>query len=127
MSAKRYAEYREIGDSERAGLYRRSFKFYNENLLMASSFFYAINFAFFFGVFLYKYRIEYILLYPAFSGVFTWYLLIAMQPQSAAQKPHKLFTDKLLMAMIICITIGFLILTFWDIPELQILLNTYYY
>jgi 4-hydroxybenzoate polyprenyltransferase len=126
MAAKRYAEYREIGDPGRAGRYRCSFKYYNEVKLLVSSFFYAINFAFFFGLFLYKYRIEYILLYPVFAGIFTWYLFIAMQPNSVAQNPHKLFKEKILMTMLACTIVGLFILTFLDIPVLQILLESYY-
>lgn len=126
MATKRYAEYREIGDPVRAGLYRRSFKYYNERTLLMSSFFYAINFAFFFGLFLYKYRIEYILLYPVFAWLFTWYLFIAMQPNSAAQNPHKLLKEKILMLLLACTVVGLFILTFLDIPVMQVLLKNYY-
>ena len=91
-----------------------------------SSFFYAINFSFFFGLFLYKYRIEYILLYPVFAGIFTWYLFIAMQPNSAAQNPHNLIKEKTLMMMLAFTAVGLFILTFLDIPILQVLLKSYY-
>lgn len=127
MAVKRYAEYREIGDPVLAGKYRKSFRIYNEEKLMVYSFFYAINFAFFFGLFLYKYRIEYILLYPAFAGIFTWYIRIAMLPQSAAQNPHKLFKEKLLMSMICCTILGLFILTFVDIPGLRSFITMYIY
>lgn len=127
MAAKRYAEYREIGDPERARLYRKSFAIYDESKLLICSFFYAINFAFFFGLFLYKYRIEYILLYPVFAGIFTWYLRIAMLPQSAAQNPHKLFKEKRLMLMIFSAILGLFVLTFVDIPGLKSFVRMYIY
>ena len=43
MAAKRYAEYREIGDPERAAAYRSSFRYYTENTLLVSMFFYATS------------------------------------------------------------------------------------
>src|SRR5690606_34834989 len=43
MATKRFAEYRLIGDPDKAGLYRRSFRYYTENSLLISMFFYAIT------------------------------------------------------------------------------------
>jgi hypothetical protein len=39
MAIKRYAEYRFINSAELAGLYRRSFRYYTEESLLASAFF----------------------------------------------------------------------------------------
>jgi len=80
MAVKRYAEYRSIGDPERAGLYRRSFRSYSERTLLLSAFFYAINSAFFLAIFLIKYRIELMLSFPLFAILFVWYLAIGMRP-----------------------------------------------
>src|SRR5439155_25398592 len=41
MAMKRYAEYRHIGNPEVAAAYRRSFKYYTEERLLISRFFYA--------------------------------------------------------------------------------------
>ncbi len=49
MAVKRYAEYRMIGDPVRAGLYRKSFRFYTEKSLLVSAFFYALTSIFFAG------------------------------------------------------------------------------
>ena len=100
MTAKRYAEYRFIGDPEKAGQYRRSFKYYDEKKLLLCCLFYASSFSFFFGIFLYKYRIEYILLFPLFSGLFAWYMRIAMKKFSPAQNPQSLYREKRLGLMI---------------------------
>ena len=54
MATKRFAEYRFIGNPEQAGLYRRSFKFYTENSLLISMFFYALVSAFFLCTFCYR-------------------------------------------------------------------------
>ena len=47
MATKRYAEYRMIGDRELAGKYRKSFRYYTEESLLVSAFFYAMCSVFF--------------------------------------------------------------------------------
>lgn len=91
MAVKRYSEYRFIGNPALAGQYRRSFNTYTEQSLLLSSFFYAILSSFFLGIFLIKYRVEFILSFPIFSLVFVWYLAIGMRPDSAAKDPEKIF------------------------------------
>src|SRR6185312_11887639 len=56
--------------------------------------FYAICSSFFLAVFLIKYRIEFLLTFPLFSLMFTWYLAIGLKPNSAAQAPERLFTER---------------------------------
>lgn len=56
MAMKRFAEYRMIGDSKLAGLYRKSFKKYTAELLLNSAFFYAMCSAFLMGIFLVQQR-----------------------------------------------------------------------
>jgi 4-hydroxybenzoate polyprenyltransferase len=93
MGVKRYSEYRRINDPSRARLYRRSFGTYSEESLLLSSFFYAICAAFFIGVFLIKYRVEFVLTFPLFAVLFTWYLAIGFESDSAAQAPEKLYKE----------------------------------
>lgn len=95
MGVKRHSEYRRIGDPVRAALYRRSFGTYTEESLLLSSFFYALCSAFPIGVFLIKYRIEYVLTFPMFAVLFTWYLAIGLKSDSAAQAPEKLYREAL--------------------------------
>jgi 4-hydroxybenzoate polyprenyltransferase len=97
MGVKRYSEYRRINDPARAMLYRRSFGTYSEESLLLSSFFYAVCSAFFIGVFLIKYRIEYVLTFPLFAVLFTWYLAIGLESDSAAQAPEKLYKEGIFM------------------------------
>ena len=94
MAIKRYAEYRTIGDSEQAGLYRRSFKYYSEESLLLAAFFYALTAAFFTGVFLIKYRVEYILAIPFLALLLVWYLWIGMQANSVTQNPERLYKER---------------------------------
>lgn len=118
MAVKRYAEYRMINDPERAGLYRKSFAKYSEASLLSSSFFYGLSATFLIGIFLLKYRIEYLLAMPAVFGLFCYYLYIAHKPDSAAQKPEKLFKEKKLMILVAVLIVLFAVLTIVDIPIL---------
>ena len=123
MSVKRYAEYRSIGDRARAARYRRSFGRYNEQSLLLSSFFYGLCSTFFIGVFLIKYRVEFVLTFPLFAALFTWYLSIGLRQHSAAQAPERLYREVMF--------IGFSALTFIfaisvlaiDIPFLKSLME----
>jgi 4-hydroxybenzoate polyprenyltransferase len=119
MAMKRYAEYRFINDPERAALYRASFKNYTEQSLLLSSFFYALSSVFFLGIFLVKYRIEFILSFPLFALLFTWYLAIAMKPLSSTQTPEKLYKETRFVTYVGFLTLTIAILFFFDIPILE--------
>lgn len=121
MAIKRYAEYRFINDPERAGLYRRSFRFYTEEKLLLSSFFYAISSALFLGVFLIKYRIEFLLSFPLFALLFVWYLHIGMKPHSPTQNPERLYKEKKFVTYLLFLAISIAFLFVVDIPDLRFL------
>ena len=116
MATKRFAEYRMIGDPSVAGLYRKSFAYYTETSLLVSSFFYAMCATFFIGVFMIKYRMEYIIAMPFVFGLFCFYLYIAFKPDSAVQKPEKLYKEKSLLIYIAILILILLALTVIDIP-----------
>lgn len=125
MAVKRYAEYRYIDDPARAGLYRKSFIHYTEEKLLLSAFFYALMSAVFLGVFLVKYRIEYLLALPLFTVLFVWYLYIGMQTNSVSQAPEKLYKQKkfvMFVALLGAVAVGLL---FVDLPWLHMLLEVY--
>jgi decaprenyl-phosphate phosphoribosyltransferase len=119
MATKRFAEYRLISNPEVAGQYRRSFKFYTENSLLVSMFFYAITSAFFLGIFLIKDRIELLASFPFFALLFSWYLRIGLLKDSPVQGSEKLYTRKWFMLYLILFTILLCILMFVDIPWLH--------
>jgi len=119
MAMKRYAEFRYIDDHEQAGLYRRSFIYYTEQSLLLSSFFYAISSGFFLGVFLIKYRVEFLLSFPLFALLFVWYAYIAMKPHSASQTPEKLYREPKFVAYVIFLAIVVTTLFFIDIPWMK--------
>lgn len=119
MATKRFAEFRLIGDPEVAGQYRRSFKFYTENSLLVSMFFYGITCAFFMGIFLIKDRIELLLSFPFFALLFSWYLRIGLLNDSPVQGSEKLYTRKWFMLYLILFTVLLCVLMFVEIPWLH--------
>ena len=124
MASKRFAEYRMIADPDRAKLYRKSFGGYTELRLLLSAVLYGFLAVFFCGVFLIKYKIELILIIPFICGLFCYYLSICYKPDSAAQKPEKLFREKGLMVYVLIIGIMFVGLYFVRIPALDMFLRT---
>ena len=124
MAAKRFAEYRMIGNPEQAKLYRKSFAGYTEISLLLSAIFYGFLAVFFCGVFLIKYKIELLLTIPFICGLFCYYLSICYKPDSAAQKPEKLFREKWLMLYVALLITLFLVLYNIRIPSLDMFLRT---
>lgn len=119
MAMKRYAEFRYIDNHEQAGRYRRSFIYYTEQSLLLSSFFYAISSGFFLGIFLIKYRVEFLLSFPLFSLLFVWYAHIAMEPHSTTQTPEKLYREPKFVAYVLFLGIVVTALFFIDIPWMK--------
>jgi decaprenyl-phosphate phosphoribosyltransferase len=103
MASKRFAEYRSIGDAERAAAYRSSFRHYDENRLLVSMFFYATAAALFLGVFIIRYHLELILSIPLIAGFFSYYLLVSLKPDSPAQAPERLYREKgMMLYLVLC-------------------------
>jgi hypothetical protein len=122
MAVKRYSEYRRIGDPVQAGLYRRSFVHYTEATLHLSALFYAVTSSFFLGVFLIKYRIEFLLTFPFFALLFTWYMAIGLRAESAAQAPEKLYREGRFLAFVAFLVVLVGVLFFVDLPFMRVLM-----
>ena len=123
MAAKRLSEFREIVESHGKELlerYRASFVSYSEKSLAVSCLVYALCSVFFLAVFLIKYRIEYILTVPVVIALFAQYLALSMEPGSSAQKPEKLFRESGLIVLVALLAALFLVMTFTNIPELEV-------
>src|SRR6185437_15490002 len=58
MALKRFSEFRQINNQERAGAYRKSFHKYTERSLLVSVTFYGSAAMLFFGAFIIRYRVE---------------------------------------------------------------------
>ncbi|MCR5304374.1 MAG: UbiA prenyltransferase family protein [Lachnospiraceae bacterium] len=121
MATKRFAEYRMINDPETAGLYRRSFRYYTEKNLLASALFYALISTFCLGVFMIKYRIEYLLAMPVMFLLFAYYLSMGLDKDSAVQKPEKLYKEKTLMLIVLVLIAILVVCSFVEIDFLHIL------
>ncbi|MGK5094792.1 UbiA prenyltransferase family protein [Deltaproteobacteria bacterium TL4] len=122
MSCKRLSEYRELsglGKIEELKMYRKSFRAYTENTLIASTFLYALVSSFFASAFLIKYRNEYLLVFPVFASLFTYYLYISLKALSIVQTPEKLHKDKILIGIVMCAVALLIVLTIVDVPLAQ--------
>ena len=118
MATKRFAEYRMINDKELAGNYRASFRYYNEERLLLSIFYYAVACAFFFAIFIIRYHLELILVAPLFAGFFAYYLKIGFLPDSPVQRPEHLYKERGLMVYLVVCLVSFIFLLFTRIPIL---------
>jgi 4-hydroxybenzoate polyprenyltransferase len=119
MATKRYAEYREIGDPERAAAYRKSLAHYTLERLMVSIMFYASAAMLFLGAFIMRYRLELILSFPLVAAVMAIYLSLGFQNHSSAQRPEGLYREPKLMAAVISCTILMGVLMLVNIPLMQ--------
>ena len=122
MGAKRLSEYREISAGPGVSVlhrYRRSFQHYTEERLTISCFVYALSATFLMGIFLVKYRIEYVLAFPFIIMLFAHYLRLSLRSGSVAQKPEKLFREKSLMGISSATVLALTLLSFVDLPILH--------
>jgi 4-hydroxybenzoate polyprenyltransferase len=118
MALKRFAEYRSIGDRATAIRYRRSFKHYDEERLLLSVFFYAINAALFAGVFIVRYHLELILGIPLGAGLLAYYMKLGLKPDSPVQNPERLYRERGFMLYALASVVVFVLLMFVHIPAL---------
>ena len=122
MNTKRLSEYRDIVAThgrEQLGLYRASFRHYTEPKLLVADLVYALLCGLFVGVFLIKYRVEYIVLMPALIVLFAEYFRLAFVQNSVTRKPEQLFYAKRLMVYSAATGALFLVLTMVDIPLIE--------
>jgi decaprenyl-phosphate phosphoribosyltransferase len=123
MATKRWAEYRYIGNALAAEAYRKSFRYYDEQKLLISMFFYTTCFALFLGVFIIRYHLELILIFPLVAGFICHYLHVAFKHDSAAQRPERLYREKGLMAYLVLCVAAFIALMFVHIPAMYDFFN----
>jgi 4-hydroxybenzoate polyprenyltransferase len=123
MASKRLAEYRYIADPKAAAAYRNSFRHYDQEKLLISMFFYTTCFALFLGVFIIRYHLELILIFPLVAGFICYYLSVTFKKDSAAQNPERLYRERGLMAYLVVCVVAFVGLMFVRIPLLYDLFN----
>jgi len=123
MATKRLAEYRALADPKVAGAYRNSFRHYNQEKLLISMFFYTTCFALFLGVFIIRYHLELILIFPLVAGFICYYLHVAFKKDSPAQSPERLYREAGLMVYLVVCTAAFFGLMYVHIPVLYQVFN----
>lgn len=119
MAVKRLAEYRMFGGSAGCAAYRRSLAWYTEPRLLVSVVFYASAAMLFCGAFLMRYHLELVLSFPFVAYLMAKYLDLAFDPDSAAQRPEKLYREPGLMAAAGICAIAFVVFLFAEIPLLH--------
>ena len=123
MTAKRYAEYRSIGDHYKAGQYRKSLAHYNENRLLVAMFFYTAASAFCGGVFIVRYKLELVLSIPLLAGCFGYYLTLSFRDDSPVQRPEQLYLEKNFVSYLAVTALIMVGLVFVEIPAMYQLFN----
>ncbi len=119
MAIKRLAEYRTIGDAQRAAAYRKSFAYYSEERLLVSILFYGALFTSFVTVFITRYRLELVLATPLVAYTMAYYLHMGFKPQSPAQYPEQLYKQHKLMGLVLSSFLLCFALLFIDVPILN--------
>jgi decaprenyl-phosphate phosphoribosyltransferase len=117
MALKRFSEFRQIG-CDSAMRYRRSFEFYNEEVLLTSVTFYAAAAMLFFGAFIMRYRIEMVFAFPVIALLMAFYFRLAFSPDSSVQHPEKLYREPVLMVLLVACSTVLVITTFVNMPWL---------
>lgn len=103
MAGKRYAEFRFIGDSERSGQYRRSFKVYTEKSLILSMVTHANFFCFCMGIAIAVYRPNLVFVFPLVVIAIGVYLNLAMSEAEARLEPEHLLRSPLVIACTVAV------------------------
>ncbi len=119
MAVKRYAEFQRIGNHATAASYRASFRHYNAERLMISVIYYVAAFGLFFGIFLIRYRVEFILGIPLIAGFIAWYMHLTFLEDSPVQYPEKLYKERGFVSYAVFCATALMVLLFWDIPYLS--------
>lgn len=122
MASKRLSEYRDIASAQGVEVlhrYRKSFGFYTSESLTVSCLMYATLSAFFVGVFLIRYRLEYILAFPFIAALFGSYFWLSLRQGSIAQRPERMFRSRRLMAALGIAVLSLIVLSFVDLPFLR--------
>ena len=98
MAGKRYAEFRFIGNAERSGDYRKSFRVYSERSLILSMVTYANFFCFCMGIAIAVYRPNLVFVFPLVVVAICVYLHRAMTEEGAKLEPEHLLKSPLVIA-----------------------------
>lgn len=110
MAAKRFAEFRFIGDKVQAAQYRKSFSQYTEARLQSAMLTAACIFMFMLGVITIRYEKNLILAFPLYALFMSWLHTIAHQRRSFINEPEHIFSNRgFLVYLILLVVISMLL------------------
>jgi len=124
MSLKRYSEMIIVNDQLLLSQYRKSFKNWSPNKLIAFAFSGGLISMTFMGIMLVKYRLEYILVVPPLILMFVEYLKMSLKVDLASIAPEKLMKKSNLQLMVLLVTFCFVVFSFIDLPFLETFVST---
>ena len=123
MTIKRFSEMK-ANQKRSISKYRKTFLKYTPNKLLLISIFYCILCNLFLGIFLIKYNVGLILLFPLIAIIFVHYLSLSLEDNPITQHPEKIFFDKKLIWYIIASSILLIIILIYPFSFLDFLKNT---
>ncbi len=111
MTGKRHAEYRFIGDPERAAAYRSSFRWYTERSLLAAMIGYALLSLLFFALLVLETGPNrLILMIPFLAGFIAWFMRLSLRKDAFVREPEYIWERPAFAAYCIGIAILFVVL-----------------
>jgi|TARA_B100001057_G_scaffold501258_1_gene622747 decaprenyl-phosphate phosphoribosyltransferase len=123
MTVKRLSEFKRYEGSKNLLKYRKSFKYYSLTSLVVVANFYTILFAFFISVFLFKYKLEFILCMPLYAILFSWYLSMGLNKNSSVENPERLHTNYSFVFFSFFVLVATIICAWIKLPWLNLLLK----
>lgn len=126
MAIKRLSEYRfmsQKGEIHILKNYRKSFAHWNEQRLLLFVLGSLSTFAFFFGVFLVRYKPEYTLLLPLIILQPLWYFKISMEDLDLGQKPELIYKKRNFILVNLLFLFAFTLLTLENFPWIRSIFN----
>lgn len=119
MTAKRFAEYRAIGDPEIASKYRPSFRHYSEASLLICMIVHISCFMLMYGVLSVKYKPELLLAVPLLVGFIAWFFRLAFNKDDVIQHPERIarrpaFMTYCLLIFVVVVLLATVDLQIWS-------------
>jgi decaprenyl-phosphate phosphoribosyltransferase len=98
MASKRFGELRFINEAKTAELYRKSLKYYTEEVLLISMIAALVAFSYMFGAMSMKYNINLLMVLPLIIIWTIWYFHLAYKENTIVKDPERVFEEKYFVA-----------------------------
>ena len=126
MTSKRLSEvifFKKFGNIRSLIKYRPNYKYYDQTNLTIAAVFFLMLISFNSAIFLIKYRIELILIYPVITVLFTLYFFMTIKSPEKGVFPEKVYLDKSILILTLISFMLFFILYNFDINFLKLLVE----